>query len=85
MFTFNLPEFSFLEEKIPFFSLLPSRITGFYLWFFILGAFFIVLNFRNSKEIAFKPTIISSLLTVILTLWSVVSLTGISTFLYFNF
>lgn len=84
-YCFNLPEFSFLEEKIPIFSLLPSRITGFYLWFFILGAFFIVLNFRNSKEIAFKPTIISSLLTVILTLWSVVSLTGISTFLYFNF
>lgn len=84
-YCFSLPEFSFLEEKIPIFSLLPSRITGFYLWFFILGAFFIVLNFRNSKEIVFKPTIISSLLTVILTLWSVVSLTGISTFLYFNF
>ena len=84
-YCFNLTELSFLEEKIPFLSLLPSRITGFYLWFFILGAFFIVLNFRNSKEIEFKPTIFNSLLTVILMLWSVVSLSGISTFLYFNF
>lgn len=47
--------------------------------------FFVVLNFRNNKEVEFKPTILTSLLTVIFMLWSVVSFTGISTFLYFDF
>lgn len=82
---FNLTDFLFLEEKIPFLHFLFSKITGFNLWFFIFGAFFVVLNFRNNKEVEFKPTILTSLLTVIFMLWSVVSFTGISTFLYFDF
>lgn len=82
---FRLTEFTVMEEEIAFFRYLPSRITGFYLWIFILVAFFAVLNFRNSREIDFKPTAIRSLLTVIFLLWSVVSLAGISTFLYFDF
>lgn len=82
---FRLIEFTFLEEKISFLRYLPSRITGFYLWAFILGAFFAVLNFRNSREIDFKPTAVRSLLTVIFMVWSVISLSGISTFLYFDF
>lgn len=82
---FNLTDFLFIESKIPFLHFLLSKITGFNLWFFILGAFFVVLNFRNNKEVEFKPTILTSLLTVIFILWSVVSFTGISTFLYFDF
>lgn len=82
---FRLTEFTVMEEEMAFFRYLPSRITGFYLWIFILGAFFAVLNFRNSREIDFKPTAGRALLTVIFLLWSVVSLAGISTFLYFDF
>lgn len=82
---FRLIEFTVMEEEIAFFRFLPSRITGFYLWIFILGAFFVVLNFRNSREINLKPTVGRSLLTVIFMLWSVVSLSGVSTFLYFDF
>lgn len=81
---FRLTEFMVIEE-MTFLNSFTSRITGFHLWLFILGAFFIVLNFRNSREIDFKPTIAKSLLTVIFMLWSVVSLSGISTFLYFDF
>ncbi len=82
---FNLPEFKFFEKQIPFLNYLPAKITGFHLWLFIFGAFFIVLNFRNSREIEFQPNIRTSLTTIIFTVWSVMSFAGISTFLYFNF
>ena len=75
----------FFEKQIPFLNYLPAKITGFHLWLFIFGAFFIVLNFRNSREIEFQPNIRTSLTTIIFTVWSVMSFAGISTFLYFNF
>ena len=81
---FRLAEFSIIEENIGFLNI-TSQITGFHLWMFILGAFFAVLNLHNSREIDFKPSVAKSLLTVIFMLWSVVSLSGISTFLYFDF
>lgn len=82
---FNLTEILFFESHNPILNYLPSKITGFHLWLFIAGAFLIVLNCKNSKEMEFKPTVINSLLTVVFVLWSVISLSGISTFLYFDF
>jgi D-alanyl-lipoteichoic acid acyltransferase DltB (MBOAT superfamily) len=82
---FDLTEFKFFEKQIPFLNYLPEKITGFHLWLFIFGAFFIVLNFRNSREIEFQPNIRTSLTTILFTVWSVMSFAGISTFLYFNF
>ena len=64
---------------------LPAHITGFYLWIFLLAAFVITLLCKNSGELEFKPTIGKSLITVVCMVWSVLSLAGISTFLYFNF
>ena len=82
---FDLIELTFLEVNIPLLGYISSRITGIHLWMFVLGAFFIVLNFRNSKEIEFKPTIFRAVVTVIFMFWSVISLSGVSTFLYFDF
>lgn len=82
---FNLTELTFFEKRLPFLNFLLYDITGFHLWLFIWGAFFIVLNCRNSKEIDFKPTIKTSLTTVIFMIWSVMSFAGMSVFLYFNF
>lgn len=82
---FHLPEFILAEEQIPLLYTLTSQITGFHLWLFMLGAFFVVLNFRNSTETEFKPTITSSLVVVFCMVWSVLSLGGVSTFLYFDF
>lgn len=82
---FNLREFTILENRIPFLSYLSTRITGLHLWLFIFVAFMIVLNVRNSREIKFEPTIVRSVITVIFVVWSVLSFSGISTFLYFNF
>lgn len=82
---FCLTEFAFLEERIPVLQYLAAHITGFYLWFFLLAAFITVLFLKNSRELVFKPTIGKSVITVICMLWSVLSLAGISAFLYFNF
>lgn len=83
--SFNLVELSYLEEKIPFLNYLASNITGFNLWLFISGAFFIVLNMQNSKEREFKPTFVNMFVSVVLMVWSIVSFSGISVFLYFDF
>ncbi len=82
---FNLTEWSLLEKVVPVLSAAPARITGFYMWIFLLAAFFAVLNCPNSRELRFRPTVKNSVVTVVLLLWSVVSLAGVSTFLYFNF
>lgn len=82
---FQLEEFTFLEEKIPALQYLSAHITGFYLWLFLLAAFVIVLCFQNNQKAEFKPTAGKSVITVVCMLWSVLSLAGISAFLYFNF
>lgn len=82
---FNLTEFITIENHIPFLNYLPPRITGLHMWLFILGAFFVVLNFRNSRGIEFKPTLTKSLTVIIFMFWSIISLAGVSTFLYFDF
>lgn len=82
---FCLTEWKMLQESLPFFERLLSCVTGLPLWIFVLGAFFIVLNAKNSKEREFRPTVMTSVTTVALMVWSVVSLNGISTFLYFGF
>lgn len=82
---FNLPEFRFLEQNISLLGSVTDRIIGFNMWLFIAVAFFVVLNMKNSKEIDFKPTVSRSVVTILFIIWSVMSLSGISTFLYFDF
>lgn len=66
-------------------GIFSSRIEGFYMWEMLLVAFLLVLNAKNSKEIEFKPTIIRGVFALILLFWSIVSLAGVSEFLYFGF
>lgn len=81
---FDLVELKLLESR-GVFKLIAERIRGVNLWMFILGAFFVVLNMKNSRETKFRPTIRMSIATVVFLTWSVVSLAGVSTFLYFGF
>lgn len=82
---FTLPEFLKLGElAIP--GVLKSLINALQsptVW--ILGALFAVLNVPNSKQLRFRPTVGRSLLTALLLTWSILSLSGVSVFLYFNF
>lgn len=80
----TLPEIVHLEELLHLDGIL-SRINGFHMWAFLAIAMFIVLNTRNCYEKEFKPKVSNALATVGMLTWCVLSMSGISTFLYFNF
>ena len=85
LYHFNLKEFVWLGQALPLLGQIVNHIPGFYMWLFLFVSFFIVLNLRNNRELEFKPTAARSLLTALLLVWSIVSFSGVSTFLYANF
>ena len=82
---FNLGEFWYIL-KILKIAVLPYAK---YYIMIIFSAFTIIITFfgKNMEELAarYKPTIWSAAATAVLFIWCVVSLSGVSTFLYFNF
>ncbi len=48
-------------------------------------ALHLVMNTKNMSEVNLRPTLLRGLGTVVLLVWSVISLAGISTFIYFQF
>lgn len=81
----RLAEFDFLETKFGIFRFLPSIIGGFHILALLIISFLIVLAGKNCFEREFTPTWKNAVLTIILLVWSIMSLSGVSTFLYFNF
>lgn len=83
---FLLPEVQLLLRHIPaleFLRYAPAPLlTGFY-----AGAMALILGARNAYEHTetFKPGIGNLLCICVLLVWCVLSLSGVSTFLYFNF
>lgn len=82
---FRLEEFAFLEGHIPLLQFLSAHTPGLYLWLFLSASFIAVLVLKNNSETEFRPTLSRSLITILCLFWSVLSLEGISAFLYFNF
>ena len=80
---FMLVEFTQLLYMIP--ESVLYYVSNYGIWLFLSLALFAVLNLKNSKELRFKPTLARSVLTVVFMFWSIVSLCGVSEFLYFNF
>lgn len=80
-----LPVLVFFEQRLPLLRDLFGMISGFNLWLFLFGSFFAVLNFRNSSELVFRPTVARALAASFFLFLSVVSFAGVSTFLYFDF
>ena len=58
---------------------------GFYPICFLVLAFIVCLNCKNLHEEKFQPTVVKAILAAGVAFWSIISLSGISTFLYFNF
>lgn len=93
-FDFSTFDISFvvLMESVEFVELMnilnlrsifpPIILVGFF-----IAAFFMMLCSKNAYEKMqnFKPTLMKLITTLFLLVWSVFSLAGISTFLYFNF
>lgn len=85
----SLADCFMLIEFTPLIQMIPESamyyLSNYGVWIFLTLALFSVLNLKNSKEISFKPTVVRSALTVVYMFWSIISLSGVSEFLYFNF
>ncbi len=83
---FQLPELMFLTRHIPGLSVFADHPTAL-LTFFYGGAMSLILGPRNAQSLAetFKPSFVSFLLITLLLVWCILSMSGVSTFLYFNF
>lgn len=80
--SFVLPESRVFEKIIEHFS---SHITGISMVFILFLCGWISLCFENNGRRLFKIDTASLLFTIILLTWCVLSLGGVSEFLYFNF
>lgn len=81
MWCFDLQEFDYFKFMSPF----VNSVAGFWMWFFLGMGIFFCLNLQSVAKASFKPTAGRLAVAVVILFWSVVSLSGISTFLYFNF
>lgn len=82
---FDVIEFTYLEEHFGILQKVCEVIPGFNMWI-VLGASFAVAVFgKNCYEKQFQPTWQKAMGCVIMLVWSVMSLSGLSSFLYFNF
>lgn len=79
---FHLPEFNLIATEY-----LTENVPNIYLLMFFAFAFFAVLCMKNTSERVenFSPNNKILVVSAVLLVWSIVSLSGVSTFLYFNF
>ena len=82
---FNLGEFWYVLKILKVAALPYAE----YYIMILFSTFAVAITFfgKNIDELAekFKPTVVSAVITAVLFVWCVVSLSGVSTFLYFNF
>lgn len=83
---FLLPEIEMLLRHVPWLAglaLHPQMLLG----LFYGGAMVLILGAGNAREhmLAFKPSLLNSLCISLLLVWCIMSFSGVSTFLYFNF
>lgn len=82
---FDLLEFTYIEDHMGALGNIIAKFPFLHLLFILSAALIIALIPRNCHEKTFKPGVWNGLGSIILIVWSVFSLSGISTFLYFNF
>jgi D-alanyl-lipoteichoic acid acyltransferase DltB (MBOAT superfamily) len=82
---FHYLEFTYLADHITFLGNLFEKYPGIPMWIVLVIALFIALVSHNCWEKKFSPTILNAIGSIILLVWSIMSFSGISIFLYFNF
>lgn len=82
---FHVIEFTYLEEHVEILGTLAGRMPLLHMWIVLGTAAAIALLGRNCYEREFRPTLAKGLGCIVLLVWSVMSLSGLSAFLYFNF
>lgn len=80
----SLPELNYLYQntKLGWWN---ENITGFTMWMLMIGCFWITLNCINNQRRQLKPRMVTAIVIPFLLVWCLISLSTISTFLYFNF
>ncbi|MCI9144609.1 MAG: MBOAT family protein, partial [Lachnospiraceae bacterium] len=82
---FDVIEFTYLEDHIGVLGGIADRFPYLHVWIVMGIAFLIIVSGKNFYEKEFRPGMIKALSCIVLLVWSVISLSGLSTFLYFNF
>lgn len=82
---FHYLEFTYLADHIAPLGSLFEKYPGIPMWIVLGGALFVALVPHNCQEKEFCPTAMNAICSVILLVWSIMSFSGISIFLYFNF
>lgn len=82
---FDVIEFTYLEDHIGFLGNIAGRFPSIHMWIVLGAAFLIAFLGKNCYEQEFRPSGAKALKCVILLVWAVMSLSGLSIFLYFNF
>ena len=82
---FDVLEFTYLEDHIGVLGRFADAFPAIHMILITGLAFFISTVPKNCHEKEFVPTTGRAVYTVILLVWSVMSLSGLSSFLYFNF
>lgn len=82
---FNLLEFTYIEDHVAFLRALLTNFPAAHLIICMAAALFLALIPRNCHEKKFVLSGKTAAGTIILLVWSIISLSGLTTFLYFNF
>lgn len=82
---FNILELTYVEEHIGFLMRFIEKAPWLNMALILSGALVIALCCRNSYEKSFKPNLWNACGSIVLLVWCVMSFSGLSTFLYFNF
>jgi alginate O-acetyltransferase complex protein AlgI len=78
-----LPDIIYALELLP--QTAQELASSACMWVFLFISLFVILNFKNSSEIKPKASVARGIVTAVFIYWSVMSLSGISEFLYFDF
>ncbi len=82
---FDLLEFTYIEDHVAGLGALITQYPGLHLAIILTIAVYIALVPQNCYQKKFTPSIKNAVGSVVMLIWSIVSLSGLSTFLYFNF
>lgn len=82
---FDLLEFTYVVEHVDVLAALVEQFPWIYMAIVMAVALVLALFMRNCHEKEFKPTLPKALGSIVLLVWDIVSFSGLSTFLYFNF
>ena len=82
---FDVLEFTYIEEHVAPLMNLVKAYPQIHLVIVMVIALFVAMVPKNLYEKKFQPSIGNALASIVLLVWCVLSFSGVSTFLYFNF